>query len=141
MCLKVFCRGDKGLYQKLEEPARRLGSAFQKVNFLRDLKNDMNQLNRRYFPEIQDHNLNEESKMVIVRDIENDFSAAYPAIGKLPGRSKLAVYTAYSYYRVLLKKISCTPASEILENRIRIPGLRKYFLLIKAFLWYTLRLI
>lgn len=141
MCLKVFCNGDVNLYNELELSARKLGSAFQKVNFLRDLKNDIEVLDRRYFPEIQQQKFDEKSKLVVIQDIENDFSSAYVGIKKLPKRSKLAVLIAYYYYMSLLKKIKKTEADKIIESRISISNFKKMLLLLKAMFVYKLRLI
>ncbi|MHC1705054.1 MAG: phytoene/squalene synthase family protein [Tenuifilaceae bacterium] len=141
MCLKVFCNGDDNLYQELEYPARKLGSAFQKVNFLRDLKNDIEILDRRYFPEIQNERFDEVSKIKVIKDIENDFDAAFIGIKKLPKRSKLAVLIAYFYYKNLLEKIKRTSASRIIESRISISKTKKIYLLFKAMFMYKFRLI
>lgn len=141
MCLKVFCNGDVNLYNELEFPARKLGSAFQKVNFLRDLKNDMENLDRRYFPELQQGMFDEKNKLAIIRDIEKDFNSAFVGIKKLPKRSKLAVLIAYYYYMSLLKKIKKTEANRILESRISISNFKKMLLLLKAIFVYKLRLI
>ncbi len=141
MCLKVFCNGDDKLYQELEYPARKLGSAFQKVNFLRDLKIDMEILDRRYSPEIQYASIDEKNKMVVINDIENDFNVAFVGIKKLPKRSKLAVLIAYYYYMSLLQKIKNTQADRILESRISISNFKKILLLLKAMFIYKFRLI
>jgi len=141
MCLKVFCNGDDKLYHELEFPARKLGSAFQKVNFLRDLKNDIEILDRRYFPEIQQDKFDEKSKLVVIQDIETDFNAAFVGIKKLPKRSKLAVLIAYYYYMSLLKKIKNLQADRILKSRISISDFKKMILLLKAMIIYKLRLI
>jgi 15-cis-phytoene synthase len=141
MCLKVFCNKQIGLYNELKTPAMKLGSAFQKVNFLRDLKNDTENLGRIYFPELAGTMLNEEIKKRIISDIEQDFSIAYSGIKRLPGRSKLAVLIAYYYYRRLLNKIKLTPANNILESRIRISNVQKIVLLVKASFAYKLKLI
>jgi len=141
MCLKVFCKGDQQMYVELLDPAMKLGSAFQKVNFLRDLKNDIHNLNRRYFPELTQSDLNEENKSAIVKQIDQDFKAAFNGLRKLPGRSRLAVYTAYLYYRSLLHKIKRTPASRVAETRIRIPDWRKVLLMLRATVAYNLHLI
>lgn len=141
MCLKVFCNGDDKLYQELEFSARKLGSAFQKVNFLRDLKNDIEILDRRYFPELQQDRFGEKNKLVVIKDIENDFSSAFVGIKKLPKRSKLAVLIAYYYYMSLLKKIKKTRAERILESRISVSNFKKMLLLLKAMFVYKLRLI
>jgi len=141
MCLKVFCDGDDKLYHELEFSARKLGSAFQKVNFLRDLKNDIEILDRRYFPELQQKRFDEKNKLVVIKDIENDFSSAFIGIKKLPKRSKLAVLIAYYYYLSLLKKIKNTQADRILESRISVSNFKKMLLLLKAMFVYKLRLI
>jgi phytoene/squalene synthetase len=141
MCLKVFCRGDQQLYRELLEPAMKLGSAFQKVNFLRDLKNDMQLLGRRYFPELLDGELDDTKKHDIVHQIREDFRAAFTGLRKLPGRSRLAVYTAYLYYLGLLAKINNTPARKIMVTRIRIPDWKKMLLMVRAVIAYKLKLI
>lgn len=141
MCLKVYINGDETLYNSLKAPAMRLGSAFQKVNFIRDLKNDTEQLKRQYFPEVVNGKFTEELKNRIVEDIEDDFHESYKGVKLLPGRSKLAVALAYHFYRTLLKKIQNTPASVIMETRIRITGIRKFLLFIKVFLYYKLNLL
>ena len=141
MCLKVFCSGDDKLYEQLEESAMKLGSAFQKVNFLRDLKYDIEILDRTYFPDIQQNRLEEKNKLIVINDIENDFNTAFVGIKKLPKRSKLAVLIAYYYYKSLLKKIKHIPSNGILESRIRIPNGIKMLLLLKAMFIYKFRLI
>ena len=141
MCLKVFCNGNNALYNELEFSAMKLGSAFQKVNFLRDLKNDIENLDRRYFPQIDENTFNNNHKIALINDIEKDFNIAYIGIKKLPGRSKLSVLIAYYYYRNLLMKIKNTQAHQIMETRIRISNIRKISLLIKTLLVYKLRLV
>lgn len=132
MCLKVFCKGDQSYYETLEPGAIKLGAAFQKVNFLRDLQNDTLELHRNYFPNILHDTFNEETKNEIVKDIENDFAIAKISIKKLPKGSKLAVLIAFEYYLCLLKKIKKTEANAILSSRIRIPNYWKLFLIFKA---------
>jgi 15-cis-phytoene synthase len=141
MCLKVFCNGDERLYNELEKPAMKLGSAFQKVNFLRDLKRDMEELNRTYFPEVYQNSFNDETKWKVVTDIENDFNMALEGLKKLPGRSKLAVLVAWLYYKNLLKKIKRIPAAQIIQSRIRISNAKKVCLLLKAMVLYKFRFI
>jgi phytoene/squalene synthetase len=119
----------------------KLGSAFQKVNFLRDLKNDTEMLHRFYFPEVAQNGLNEEVKHLLIQDIENDFEAALSGIRQLPNRSRLAVLIAYYYYRMLLKKIKQTSTKKILQTRIRVSNPKKIFLLLKAMFVYKLRLV
>ncbi len=141
MCLKIFCDGNSVLYDKLEEPARKLGSAFQKVNFLRDLKDDIYGLGRTYFPEISDNKLNENNKKIIQKSIRKDFDEAKIGIAGLPGRSKLAVALAYYYYNRLFQKIVKTPADEVLQKRIRISNFRKYIIILKVYFMYKTKLI
>jgi phytoene/squalene synthetase len=141
MCLKVFVKGNQEEYDSLEESAMKLGSAFQKVNFLRDLKDDYEELNRSYFPNIDVKNLNNESKKMIIQEIEKDFKDALIGIKKLPKDAKFGVYTAYIYYLSLLKKLKRTPAEEIIKTRIRISNTFKMLLLIKSFITYKAKLI
>lgn len=141
MCLKVFCRGNADLYNKLEAPAMRLGSAFQKVNFLRDLGNDLNHLDRRYFPELVRDSFDEEAKTNIILNIEDDFKEALAGIRQLPGDAKLAVTLAYLYYLTLLKKLKHTPARKILSVRIRTSDTRKWLIVLKAIVYNKLSII
>jgi len=134
MCLMIFLEGDEQRYALLEEPARKLGSAFQKVNFLRDLKADTHNLGRRYFPETAAGEFNEEIKSKIIKDIQDDFNASYPGIKALPHKARLGVLIAYLYYLKLLKKISATPAGELMNRRIRVPGYMKFLLMLKAYI-------
>lgn len=141
MCLKVFVNGNESQYEQLKVPAMRLGSAFQKVNFLRDLKKDTEQLKRDYFPELANGILTDEKKTEIIQKIHHDFAESYEGIKMLPGRSKLAVAIAYYFYKTLLKKIQKKSAQMIIVSRIRISDARKALLLIKAYLSYILNLI
>lgn len=141
MCLKVFVSRDEALYNRLKVSAMSLGSAFQKVNFLRDIKNDTEQLKRQYFPELVNGILTGEAKNKIIEKINLDFEESYEGIKLLPGRSKLAVTIAYCFYKTLLKKIQKKPAEIIMVSRIRISGFRKILLLIKTYLSYVLNLI
>jgi phytoene synthase len=141
MCLKVFVRGNASHYDELRHPAMRLGAAFQKVNFLRDLRSDMEFLGRSYFPEITFKTLDEVVKKQLIHDIKADFSDAYPGIRKLPRAAKLPVLIAYSYYLCLLQKIKKTPAEKLMMTRIRISDFKKFILLMKAYLNYKLKLI
>lgn len=125
MCLMVFVEGDQKKYDLLKHSAEKLGSAFQKVNFLRDYKEDLNTLSRQYFPNIENEGMTEENKTLIVEDIRKDFSIAYEGIKQLPTDVRLGVYVAYKYYLLLLNKIEKSTAKNILENRIRIPNTRK----------------
>jgi phytoene/squalene synthetase len=141
MCLKVFVKGDSELYNKLETPARRLGAAFQKVNFLRDIKNDTEILKRSYFHEIAGKKINDNIKKEIVRDIEEDFSNAITGLRLLPHSSRLGVLIAYYYYKHLLSILRRTRASKLMEKRIRVPDYVKLLLLIKAWVFNKLNLI
>ena len=141
MCLKVFVQGDAKKYEELREPAMKLGSAFQKVNFLRDHKDDTQNLHRSYFPHIEGTFMDAESKRKIIEEIHNDFDDAYKGILKLPMEAKFGVYTAYIYYKKLLVKLTRTDAEKILEKRIRISNPMKMFLLTKSFVSYKLNLL
>lgn len=132
MCLRVFTDGNDKRFNELKKPAMKLGSAFQKVNFLRDLKNDTEELGRFYFPNLVHNRFNEENKKIIINDIENDFQEAFEGIKQLPKSTRVAVLSAYYYYRRLLLKIKNTPANEIMESRIRISDFKKIRLLVKA---------
>lgn len=141
MCLKVFVNGDDKKFDELEQSAMRLGSAFQKVNFLRDLKTDYEDLNRTYFPNTDLSQLDEHSKQVIIKEIEADFEAGFQGILKLPLEAKFGVYTAYVYYRKLLSKLKNTPSIEIKNARIRVPDYQKFGLLAKCYVNYRLNLL
>ena len=141
MCLKVFVQGDQKQYEQLKEPAMKLGSAFQKVNFLRDIKDDTEDLHRSYFPHIQGGVIDSVAKEQIIEEINQDFQDAYEGILQLPIEAKFGVYTAFIYYRKLLRKLSKTKASEINEKRIRISNPMKMFLLTKSFVNYKLNLL
>jgi 15-cis-phytoene synthase len=134
MCLKVFCNGQSDEYKLLEHSAVKLGSAFQKVNFLRDIKTDMQDLNRSYFPTITASSFSDESKAMIVADIESDFEQAKIGIKALPRDAKLAVLIAYYYYLALLRKIKKLPAAEIVNRRIRVSNTHKFLLIVKAYM-------
>ncbi|MET2984630.1 phytoene/squalene synthase family protein [Aureibaculum conchae] len=141
MCLKVFVNGNLKKYNELKESAMMLGSAFQKVNFLRDLKDDLEVLNRSYFPNVHFENLDFEAKQKIIKEIDEDFSVAYKGILNLPKEAKFGVYTAYIYYKTLLNKLKRTPSEQILNTRIRVSNPRKISLLAKSFVTYKLNLI
>ncbi|WP_162126063.1 phytoene/squalene synthase family protein [Flavobacterium phycosphaerae] len=141
MCLKVFVNGDTKKFDELEQAAMRLGSAFQKVNFLRDLKADFEDLNRSYFPNADLSRLDECSKNAIIKEIEADFEAGFQGIVKLPLEAKFGVYTAYVYYKKLLSKLKKTPSMEIKNTRIRVPDYEKFGLLAKCYVNYRLNLI
>lgn len=141
MCLKVFVNGDDVKYNGLEHSAMRLGSAFQKVNFLRDLKADFEDLSRTYFPNTDLTKLDEVSKNQIIKEIEADFEAGYQGIVNLPLEAKFGVYTAYIYYKKLLSKLKKTPSAEIKNTRIRVPDYQKYGLFAKCYFTYKLNII
>jgi len=140
MCLKVFCNDKPEQFEKLVKPAAMLGSAFQKVNFLRDLKADTEGLGRFYFSNFDQNNFSEANKKELILEIEKEFAIAYEGIKGLPGRSKLAVLTAYKYYLSLLRKIKNTEAKQILKKRIRISNAYKLTLMAKAAIQYKLNL-
>ena len=141
MCLKVFVDGDDEKYNELKNAAMRLGSAFQKVNFLRDLKDDFEILNRTYFPDTDLNELNEDSKIKIINEIEADFKEGLNGIKKLPIEAKFGVFMAYRYYSQLLKKLKKTPALEIKNTRIRVPNYKKFELLTRSYVKYQLNLL
>jgi phytoene/squalene synthetase len=141
MCLKVFVNGDDSKYEILKDSAMRLGSAFQKVNFLRDLKADFEDLNRTYFPNTDLSKLDEVSKLKIIEEIEADFKAGYDGLIHLPIEAKFGVYTAYIYYKKLLSKLKSTPSAEIKNTRIRVSNYQKYGLFAKCYFTYKLNII
>ena len=141
MCLTVFVKGDRAKYDELKESAQSLGSAFQKVNFLRDLKADHEELSRTYFPNTNLNALDEASKQKIIAEIEADFAKGLAGICKLPVEAKFGVYTAYRYYRKLLLKLKNTPSLEIKNARIRVPNYVKASLLARSYVKYRLNLI
>jgi phytoene synthase len=133
MCLKVFCEGNETQYQELETPAKRLGSAFQKVNFLRDIKSDYYERGRVYFPGVDFNDFEKSHKEKIEEDIQADFDAAYQGILDLPKGARLGVYLAYTYYLKLFAKIKNFPPSRILEERVRVADRKKLFLLLQSY--------
>jgi len=141
MCLKVFVKGDETKYEELKCGAMKLGSAFQKVNFLRDLKADFEGLSRTYFPNTNLNQLDEISKQQIITEIEADFALGYEGILGLPLEAKFGVYTAYVYYKKLLSKLKKTPSAEIKNTRIRVPDYEKFGLFAKCYFSYKLNII
>lgn len=141
MCLKVFVKGDTQKYESLKEAAMHLGSAFQKVNFLRDLKADYEDLSRSYFPNTDLKQLDENSKNTIIAEIENDFNLGLKGIHQLPAEAKFGVYTAFIYYKKLLNKLKNTPSTEIKNTRIRVNNYQKMGLLAKCYVNYRLNLL
>ncbi|MBL0065857.1 MAG: phytoene/squalene synthase family protein [Bacteroidetes bacterium] len=141
MCLRVFCENDADLYDRLLGPARKLGAAFQKVNFLRDMKSDYSDRGRIYFPGIDFEKFDNESKKLIEADIQKDFDDSLEGIRALPQGSRLGVTIAYIYYRALFRKIKMASAATVQQQRIRVPDSQKLFLLLKTWFRYKLNLI
>lgn len=141
MCLKVFCNEDHQLFEKLKQPAQKLGSAFQKVNFLRDLKDDINNLGRSYFPEISNQPFNKQTKQIIEQSIQKDFDEVWAGLKQLPGRSRLAVAIAIYYYKSLFNKIKKASPETVLKQRIRVPNFQKLLIILKVILMYKTKLI
>lgn len=135
MCLKVFCEGDQNRYENLKEPARKLGAAFQKINFLRDLKSDYKDRGRVYFPNVDFYGtFNKHIKEEIEKDIENDFNEALEGIRKLPISSRFGVYIAYIYFYRLLGKINKLEPKSIMESRIRVNNSEKLLLFFTSYI-------
>ena len=141
MCLNVFVKGDRKLYEDLKGNAMKLGAAFQKINFLRDLNEDVSGLGRVYFPDIDMAQFSEEVKDEIEKEIQDDFNEGYTGIKGLPKSSRFGVYVAYVYYQRLLRKIQKTSADRVLEERIRIPNERKLMLFLGSYVKHQLNLI
>lgn len=141
MCLRVFCKGDEALYQRLKPSAMRLGSAFQKINFLRDLNADYHGMGRTYFPGIDLKNFDDASKQKIEADIAEDFHQAYLGIKQLPRSARFGVYVAYLYYLALFNKIKNTPSHVVMKNRIRVRNRHKLSILAYSFVKHQLNLI
>ena len=141
MCLKVFVDGDEATYKKLTPSAQKLGDAFQKVNFLRDLKDDYETLGRTYFPDVDISQFGTSEKIKIEKEIEEDFQAALVGIRQLPKVAKSGVYLAYVYYQNLFTKIKRVPAHRILSERIRIPNIKKIGLMANSLLRYQMNLL
>jgi len=138
MCLKVFCEGNQQKYQKLEYYAMQLGSAFQKINFLRDISQDFETLGRTYFPGIDIATLDEGTKSNLEKEIANEFRLGYEGIKMLPKGARFGVYVAYVYYHSLFRKIQSIPSATILEERIRIPNQKKFALLLGCYVKHSL---
>lgn len=133
MCLRIFCEGDENRYQQLKPQAMKLGSAFQKVNFLRDIKNDKEALGRMYFPNVKSTDFTTSQKKAIEKDIELDFKMALEGIKQLPAGARLGVYAAYVFYRALFKKIKGVSAERLFKERIRINNFFKFLLVIRSY--------
>lgn len=141
MCLRVFVEGDDAAYQRLKEPARKLGAAFQKINFLRDIKSDFDDRGRVYFPEVDFSHFTNEDKRRIEQDIKDDFDAALEGIKQLPEGARFGVYLAYKYYTQLFAKIRRAPAQRIAEKRFRVSDKRKVYLLFSSALRHSFNLL
>jgi phytoene/squalene synthetase len=141
MCLRVFCEGNEAQYESLKEDARRLGAAFQKVNFLRDVKSDYEDRGRVYFPGVDFADFTKDAKLQIEADIQADFDAALRGIKRLPDGARAGVYLAYRYYLRLFDKIKNVPASRIQNERIRVPDFQKIILLAQTYLQFRLNAI
>lgn len=141
MCLCIFTKGDINQYQKLKPQAMALGAAFQKINFLRDLNADFKKLGRSYFPELNPAHFNQFQKLKIEKEIEADFQKGLEGIRLLPYGARFGVYVAYAYYIHLFKKIQSKDAAFVLQNRVRIPNLKKYSLIFSSYFKHTFNLI
>ncbi len=138
MCLRVFCEGDDARYQRLKASARRLGAAFQKINFLRDIKSDFDERGRVYFPGVDFGQFTNEDKWRIEADIKEDFDAALEGIRRLPKGARLGVYVAYKYYTQLFAKIKSAPAQRVAQERFRVSDKRKVYVLFSSALRHQL---
>lgn len=141
MCLKIFVNGNQAEFKKLKDSAMKLGSAFQKVNFLRDLKEDSELLQRSYFPHLKDSEISNKTKQEIINEIKADFAAAYIGVKQLPKEAKFGVYTAFVYYKKLLFKLEKTNFELLKTKRIRVSNIMKTFLLVKSYVKYNLNLV
>jgi phytoene synthase len=141
MCLRVFCQGQPALFEQLKAPARRLGAAFQKVNFLRDIRSDYEERGRVYFPGLRYEQFDDAAKQAVEADIRADFEAAYEGIRGLPRTARLGVYLAYIYYLKLFHKLRQAPATQVLAERVRLPDNTKLLLLAGSWLRYRLRVV
>lgn len=141
MCLKVFCEGDEEQFERLKKPACSLGAAFQKVNFLRDMQSDFKDRGRVYFPAVNIHTFNNVCKAQIEADIAQDFEDAYAGLLALPRSARMGVYLAYVYYLKLFRKIKGLPATQILNERVRVPDNTKFALLLGSYVRYQLNAI
>lgn len=141
MCLRVFCEGDDALYQKLKAPARSLGAAFQKINFLRDMRSDFDDRGRIYFPGVDFTRFTNEDKQNIEADIKKDFDDAYIGIVQLPKSARLGVYIAYVYYINLFQKIRKAPAKQVTQKRFRVNDGKKVMLLCTSAVRHSLNML
>jgi phytoene synthase len=141
MCLRIFTKGNPDMYDRLKPHAMSLGSAFQKINFLRDLKADQEGMGRTYFPDMQQSSLKAHTKKAIEQSIERDFDDGFNGIKKLPRSARFGVYVAYIYYLALFRKIQNTPPEKVLQTRISIPNRYKATLLAYSFVKHQLNMI
>ncbi|MFZ1688400.1 MAG: phytoene/squalene synthase family protein [Flavobacteriales bacterium] len=141
MCLRVFCEGDDAEFQRLKPPAMRLGAAFQKINFLRDMRHDHQQLGRTYFPGVDVMALDANGKRAIELSIDADFDAAFQGIKELPRGARFGVYVAYRYYKALHERIRSLPSERILAERISVPNTSKASLLMRSYVRHSLGLL
>ncbi|MCG8474379.1 MAG: phytoene/squalene synthase family protein [Cytophagales bacterium] len=141
MCLKVFCKGNESQYQKLAPQARRLGAAFQKVNFLRDIRDDHERLGRFYFPNLNWEHFNDKAKKNIEDDIQQDFDEALQGIRRLPKNSRFGVYLAYTYYKHLFRKIRKTKARKVMKKRVRVPNPTKFLLFFNSYIKHQVNIL
>ena len=141
MCLAVFCEGNTAQYESLKAPARKLGAAFQKINFLRDVQADYENLNRAYFPDFDYQRFDDAAKQKIEKDIAQDFRESLAGIRALPWKARFGVYTAYRYYYALFRKIKRLQPRKVLESRIRVPDLSKLFIVARAGMQHRFNLI
>ena len=138
MCLRVFVQGDNEKYEALRHPAMKLGSAFQKVNFLRDMKDDMEVLQRTYFPGVDPDHMTDHQKADIIHEVRKDLLAAYEGIRRLPADARLGVSIAYRYYKNLLEKIEKTKMEELRTNRVRIPNTNKLLIIAGSYIQHKI---
>lgn len=141
MCLRVFCEGNDAQYESLKDPARSLGSAFQKINFLRDMKSDFDERGRVYFPGVDFTKFTNDEKVMIEADIKKDFDDAYKGIVRLPKGARFGVYLAYVYYINLFQKIKNAPVTQVQQERIRVNDRKKVYLLFQSALRNGLNLL
>jgi 15-cis-phytoene synthase len=141
MCLKVFCGGERETYESLKGAARKLGSAFQKINFLRDINADYEVLGRTYFPQVDFANFSAEQKAAIEADVEADFNEGFEGLKKLPAKARFGVFLAYMYYKVLFRKIRALPCERIMNERVRVPNTQKATLLLSSYIRNNLNLL
>jgi phytoene/squalene synthetase len=141
MSLRVFCKNDREMYERLKPSAMKLGSAFQKINFLRDLNADYNQMGRTYFPGVDLSRFDESTKKQIEQDVAADFKEGYEGIKQLPKSARFGVYVAYVYYLALFEKIKNTSSSTVLTKRIRVRNRRKLSILAYSYVKHQLNLV